>query len=422
MKNFSLRLFGAGDVVNVSGSVAEGNDLSAEMKTFYDKALIELATPNLIHDQFGQKRSIPKNGGKSVEFRCFSTLPKATTALTEGVTPSGKKLNVKAIVCAPEQYGDYVELSDVFELTSIDNTVVEATRKLADQAGRTLDTIVRNELNGGTNVMYCPYVAADGTESEITSRSDLKKGASLTVKQVYKAAAELKAMNAPKIDGYYVGIIHPYVAYDLMQDAGDRWVNVGDYATPEGRFVGEIGMVGGVRFVETSEAKIYEAKNVSGQTSFSVYGSGEGIINVYGDFVPETYDEPIEAILSRGGEEHRIRISAIGSGDGSNYATIYLAEPISVYAEEGDAITVEAGASDGSSVFATLILGADAYGVTELEGGIENIIKQKGYGNDPLNQRSSVGWKAMKCAKRLVEEYMIRVESVSDFAPTAAGN
>ena len=43
MKNFSLRLFGAGDVVNVSGSVAEGNDLSAEMKTFYDKALIELA-------------------------------------------------------------------------------------------------------------------------------------------------------------------------------------------------------------------------------------------------------------------------------------------------------------------------------------------------------------------------------------------
>ena len=80
------------------------------------------------------------------------------------------------------------------------------------------------------------------------------------------------------------------------------------------------------------------------------------------------------------------------------------------------------GTADGSSAFCTLILGADAYGVTEMEGGIENIIKQKGYGNDPLNQRSSVGWKAFKCAKRLVEEYMIRIESVSDFSANAPEN
>lgn len=33
--------------------------------------------------------------------------------------------------------------------------------------------------------------------------------------------------------------------------------------------------------------------------------------------------------------------------------------------------------------------------------------------SDPLNQRSTVGWKAIKTAERLVEEYMIRVESVS---------
>ena len=43
--------------------------------------------------------------------------------------------------------------------------------------------------------------------------------------------------------------------------------------------------------------------------------------------------------------------------------------------------------------------------------GIENIDKQKGYGNDPLNQRGTVGWKATHVAKRLVESYMIRIES-----------
>lgn len=422
MKKFSLTLFGAGEVVNTTVSASEGNDLSAEMKTFYDKALIELATPNLVHDQFGQKRSIPKNGGKSVEFRCFSTLPKATKALTEGVTPSGSKLNVKAIVCSPEQYGDYIELSDVFELTSVDNTVVEATRKLADQAGRTLDTIVRNELNGGTNVMYCPIIDSEGDETEVYSRNDLTYNSTLTVKQVYKAAAELKAMNAPKIDGYYVGIIHPYVAYDLMQDAGDRWQNVGEYATPEGRFVGEIGMVGGVRFVETSEAKIYGFNAIGDETSLSVYGSGNGYISIYGDYETMEFAEPIDATLHRGMDEYAIRITSIGSGDGSGYSKVYLESPCAGVAEEGDSISINGGTSDGCSVFSTLILGADAYGVTELEGGIENIVKQKGYGNDPLNQRSSVGWKAMKCAKRLVEEYMIRVESTSKFAPSAKGN
>lgn len=412
MKKFSLRIFGAGDVINTTASAAEGNDLSAEMKTFYDKALIELATPNLVHDQFGQKRKVPKNGGRSVEFRCFSTLPKANAALTEGVTPSGSKLNVKAIVCTPEQYGDYIELSDVFELTSVDNTVVEATRKLADQAGRTLDTVVRNELNGGTNVMYCPVISADGKETEVLSRSALCKGATLTVKQIYKAAAELKAMNAPKFDGYYVGIIHPYVAYDLMQDAGERWQNVGEYATPEGRFVGEIGAVGGVRFVETSEAKIFASPKLGDRNEYNINSASGNTIYISEYIDSFTPDAPIPIKVGET-EAYVVRVEKIEDG-----TALYLSDEIY---DAGGMVTV-VGTADGSSVFSTLILGADAYGVTDMEDGIENIVKQKGYGNDPLNQRSSVGWKAFKCAKRLVEEYMIRVESVSEFSANAEAN
>lgn len=415
MKKISLDLFGAGDVINTTASAVEGNDLSAEMKTFYDKALIELATPNLVHDQFGQKRRIPKNGGKSVEFRCFSTLPKATGAITEGVTPTGNKLNVKAIVCTPEQYGDYIELSDVFELTSVDNTIVEATKKLADQAGRTLDTIVRNELNGGTNVMYCPIISADGSETEVNTRGELKKGATLTVKQIYKAAAELKAMNAPKIDGYYVGIIHPYVAYDLMQDAGDRWLNVGQYAVGT-KLVGEIGCVGGVRFVESSEAKIFGSATLGNLNTYNVISVFESehslmIEQMIDSITPE---KPVKVMLDNKFEAY---VTNVILDEEQGTTMIYLdREPISC-----DTMSID-GTADGSSAFSTLILGADAYGVTEMEGGIENIIKQKGYGNDPLNQRSSVGWKAFKCAKRLVEEYMIRIESVSEFSANAPEN
>ena len=42
--------------------------------------------------------------------------------------------------------------------------------------------------------------------------------------------------------------------------------------------------------------------------------------------------------------------------------------------------------------------------------------------NDPLNQRASVGWKGMRAAERLVEQYMVRMESVSSYSENASAN
>ena len=303
--------------------------LSAENKTFYDMTLLDEAQAALVHDQFAQKRPIPMNGGKTIEFRKFASLPKATTPLTEGVTPDGKSLNVTAITATVAQYGDYITQSDVLELTSIDNTIVEATKILGRQAGLTLDTVTRNVLQSGTNVTYCPK--SDG--SEVTSRAGLDATCQLTVKVVQQVVAKLKGQNAPTINGKYVGIIHPYVAYSLMRDP--EWIDAHKYAQPDNLFTGEIGEIAGVRFVETTEAKVYQG-----------------------------------------------------------------------------------------GVFGTLIMGANAYGVTEITGGgLQTIIKQKGSAGtaDPLDQRSSIGWKAIKTAELLIPNYLVRVESkVADFADTAA--
>lgn len=336
--NINLQLF-------ADTNVTTQDSLSAEMKTFYDKVLIREAQPSLIHDQFGQKRNIPKNGGKKIEFRQFASLGKALTPLTEGVTPKGDKLTVKKIEAEVSQYGSYIEQSDVLELTAIDNTIVEATQTLGAQAGLTLDTIVRNVLHSGTNVYYAPKVGTDGATTEVTSRSALDATCKLTADLVKRIAAKLKATNAPKIDGYYVSIIHPYIAYDLMSDP--EWVEVQKYATPENMLKGEVGRLGGVRFVESSEAKI---------------------------------------------------------------------------------LTTDGGASDcpeGLAVFSCLFLGANAYGVTEIEGGgLETIVKQKGSGgtSDPLDQRSTVGWKALRTAEILIPAYLVRCECISAFSSTVTAN
>lgn len=327
---------------------ATGNDLSPEMKTFYDKTLIDEAEPNLVHDQFGQERDIPRNGGKTIEFRKFSSLPKASTPITEGVTPAGNSLNVTSITATVSQYGDFVEVSDLLDLTAIDNVIVETTALLGSQAGRTLDTVTREVLQSGTNVFYAPKVAADGAETPVTTRAGLDKTALLRVKDVFRVAAFLKSMNAPKIDGYYVGIIHPWVAYDLMMEAGDAWQETHKYAKPENIFKGEIGELGGVRFVETTEAKIYN-----------------------------------------------------------------------------DSTCPANGSNEKLSVFGCLFLGANAYGKTKVDGGgLEMIVKQKGSAGtaDPLNQRSTVGWKALKTSELLVPEYIVRFECCSTESGTVKAN
>ncbi len=256
MFKFNLQHFAAGDNVHTTSGMASNTSgnitpydggLSAEMKTYYSDYLIDMAEPKLVHDQFGQKMPIPKGKGKTVEFRKYDPLPTVTEPLTEGVTPNGQKLDVKTITAEVKQFGGYIELSDILELTAIDNNLVQATKLLGGQAGRTLDTITREVLSGGTNVQYA--------EGQVDSRSALVGGQDdgnhyLTIDAVRKAVRTLKGKNAETIDGSFVGIIHPDVAYDLMSDP--KWINVKTYSDPEGIYQGEIGKIENVRFVEST--------------------------------------------------------------------------------------------------------------------------------------------------------------------------
>lgn len=333
-----LQMFATASTQNQNATSASG--MSAEMKTFYEKRLIDQAEPALVHDQFGDPYPIPANGGKNIEFRKYDSLPKATTPLTEGVTPDGQTMNVSTVTAEVKQYGGWVPITDTLQLTAIDNNILQATKIIASQAGRTLDTIVRDVLAGGTNVIYAPKIGEGGAETPVTSRATLDATCQLTSDLIARAATQLKAMNADPIGTSFVGIIHPYVTYELRRDPD--WIDVHKYAQPDEIYNGEIGTLHGVRFVETSEAKIWKGT----------------------------------------------------------------------------------GCPAGLAVFSTLILGAHAYGSTEIEGGgLEHIVKQLGYGDDPLNQRASVGWKATQTAERLVEQYMVRIESCSArYSATAEAN
>lgn len=325
------------------GTYTQNQDLSPEMKTFYDKNLLRLAEPKMIHDQFGQKRPIPGGNGKTIEFRKFNALPHvpADMELTEGITPNGQNYGVTAITATVKQYGGYITTTDMLNLTAYDNNMQEIMKLLASQAGFVSDTITRDIIQAGTNVMFADH-GADGNDE----RTDLGADDVLTIEDIKKAVRLLKRVNAETIQDSYVAIVHPDVVYDLMQDS--EWIDANQYAGSGAIFAGEIGKMYGVRFVENTQAKIWK-DNTCPSISAGVY----------------------------------------------------------------------------RPVYGTLVLGANAFGVTAVNGaGIETIVKQLGSGGtaDPLNQRATCGWKLQKTAKILADEYMVRLESTASYGPSAEAN
>ena len=310
------------------------------INNYYDRVLLERALPRLLHVRYAQVRDIPKNMTNVIKFRKYSSLTAATTALTESVTPVGSSLTITDITATVRQYGDFLSFSDFLQVTTLDPILIESAEILGEQAGDTLDILCRDVVSAGTAVQYSD-VASPQTNAARLSVAALDV---ISVVDLNKAIRDLKLENAKKItemvspnvgyatspvDACFIGIVHPNISYTLTTLTG--FTPIEDYASKANVMPGEIGKYKEIRFVETTNAKVFTA-------------GGAGAIDIY----------------------------------------------------------------------ATLILGRDAYGVTRIAGeSLKNIVKPLGSSGtaDPLDQRSTSGWKASFVARILQQLFMIRIES-----------
>lgn len=388
--------------------------LSTSMQTYYDKRLVQNMKPRLVHQSYGQKRQIPRNGGKTVNFRKFSPFAAATNPLTEGVTPDGQDLEITAITADLDQYGEYVMGSDLLDLTAVDPVLDETTELLGDQAGLSVDHIVRDMICKGTNVQY-----ANGK----ATRDQLLITDKLTTTEIRKAVRTLKNNKAkPFIRNgkpYYYAIIDPDTAYDLMDD--ERWQNVADYQQGEKVENGEIGKLFGCIFVESTEAKKFAAEGLS-EISRNLTVASYDALTI-------TLVEALSADDAAGLEGRMIilkdmsanpvvweavTISNATEGDAGNATVILDSAPSFIPAASDLIYPGEAGA-DGMTINGTLVFGKDAYGVVDIEGEgtVKNIIKPKGSAGttDPLDQRWTSGWKVEGFAAAILQPaWIVRIE------------
>jgi N4-gp56 family major capsid protein len=271
--------------------------LPAESKQFYERNLLFRARQAQIFYKFGLKTPLRENNGNSVSWRRFNALNLATTPLSEGSTPTASALSVSEITATVQEYGNYVSITDALDLMAVDKVMTEASDVLGQNAGETIEVVIRNVLQAGTNVLY-----ATGTTRTAQSAAN-----PLTLNILRKAITTLDANNTHRFNstvesdqpgmGGYVAFVHPNVVFDIYNDTEMKSA-LQQNSNNDKFWTGYIGSIYGVQLFQSTLAPVFT-------------GAGSGGANMYGTIIVGQNAFGVVDVAGRG--KYELIIKPLGS-------------------------------------------------------------------------------------------------------------
>ncbi|RGL39001.1 N4-gp56 family major capsid protein [Paenibacillus polymyxa] len=250
------------------------NQLPAENATFYQTAMLDRLISELVYMKYGEKKNIPKRAGATAQWRRLNSLAVSTTAVTEGVTPDAVNLDITAITATVQTYGSWTKISEFLDLVGLDPVLTETSELMGENAGESIDTVIRDIIYAGTNVQYANGKA---TRATLTASDTVKAVDILRARRTLKRN-KVKPINIPGRGRGYIAFVHTDVAMDLMQMPQWEKANV---ENAKSDFVdGIIGKMYGVYFIEVDNGMKYAAAGASGADVFATLFIGRGAYGV----------------------------------------------------------------------------------------------------------------------------------------------
>ncbi len=311
--------------------------LSGLMSTFYDKVFLERAKAELRHDFGATSKRASMNQGKSIIFNRLTPLALVTAALTEATNPAEVAMTTTQVTATLAEYGTYTTIGSLFKMTSIDEDLKEHVEVHGQNAGESIDALLRNELSAfGTRQLVA-------TTSAVSSTSGIHTSDVITGLEIRKAVRTLKINKAPRFAGaMYRGIIGPQVAMDLF--GASEWLDAHRYTTSDAIERGVIGKLHGVEFVETNQPTVALSGGFSTSTT--------DVANVYTTYV---FGRGGYAMVSLDSfSAPKIFVKNPGTGDTSNpldlWSTVGWKMPFAAKGLNSDwIIKIMTGATNGNS-------------------------------------------------------------------------
>ena len=264
--------------LRTTGSAVSGEtNLPRVAQGVYNRNLLMRSQPKLYHARFGQSKPMSARSGTQMVFRRYEKLAQATTPLVEGVTPNRATLQKTDYVATLKQYGNHLMISDWVDMTHVDPILTETSGLLGENMGETMDSVYREVLVAGTSVYVVTndYTTGSGTPSAGTTRANCKGVLNKSV--INKVLRDLRGADARaftpiipgsvKVNTYPIGesfwcLTHTDVENDLFaagggMSLGTEFTPVERYAQISGILPGEIGKYRNVRFVTSTNTKIF---------------------------------------------------------------------------------------------------------------------------------------------------------------------
>jgi hypothetical protein len=211
-------------------------------------------------------------GTNTLRYARYADLAVSTATLTEGTAPTDDALTISSEYFTAAQYGATVAISDLANIDSPHDLISIAAERIAYKAVRSMDTIVRDNIHANVLTSAVYGATASATLTQNTANSAVAAAGLLTGSFVKQMVARLKGANVPQFaDGTYRCIIHPAQEYDLVSDTSvNGWIESRKYVDNTELLTGEIGQFAGVRFIVSSDAKVYAT---AGAASGNVYNA-----------------------------------------------------------------------------------------------------------------------------------------------------
>ena len=447
---------------------------AADVSNFIQKEKLPLVQRQLVLYQFGQALRLPKQRGLTYTATRYDRSNLPIAPLSEGVPPTGETIPIAQVSVTAQQWGDTITVTDIADFSIEHPLFMVAKDLIAMNAYETLERNTANALMANTQINYvnsrgsrAALIAGDVMNSHEVNRMvtalriigayEFDSG-SMNEDEKVTAGKPSMASKDPKGFQHYVAVTRPEVEADLRENSTVTlaWAQ----SDINKLYNNELGYWSGVRWVRSNMMPYWVGNGTPTTGASATNGSFTGS-NAGGALAAGTYYLQIVGMLTQQGYETLIgqpsaAIVIGGAGTGSisvtlptNTAYTYLVymdtntSPIhlgvsgsgpTVGALAGQAAGLAAGSTvtitgvgvsrtppaapaSGVSVYPTFVFGQDAYGQVMLDD-MKFYFLDKAEKIDPLNQLYMVGWKCMWNTIILNNNFMGRIEAVSNFSAT----
>jgi len=237
--------------------------LRHQVATYYKRDQLDQLMAQFRFRSAGTEDSIPLRNGKTVQWYRYDLLGSNTVPAVEGTIGTGLQLSTNVVTATVSEYSDFATGSSLLQDTAIDPVAENFGRQLGYRAGLTTDTVCRIELDTASATTDLTPTGTNLTSSDLRRSKSLMRGVNIQ----------------PKLGEDFLGIIHPYVKYDIMSDnTAGGFIDVMRYSQPEVAMTGEVGKIEGVRLVESTNVKT--DSTAAPGTLYTTYVVGEGAMGV----------------------------------------------------------------------------------------------------------------------------------------------